>query len=69
VGFGIDKDYSQYTLRHTWITSMLKLGVDSHTVAKLAGHANTRMIDKVYSHIADDSAYMLKQAKRRNQSG
>lgn len=53
-----------YTLRHTWITRQLKAGVDSHVVASLAGHANTAMIDKVYSHVADDPAFMLEAARR-----
>ncbi len=50
--------------RHGFVTRSLKAGIDSHTVAKLAGHQDTRMIDKVYSHVSDDSDYMLKQAQR-----
>ena len=40
-----------YTFRHSWITRLLLRGVDSHTVATLAGHRNTEMIDRVYSHL------------------
>ena len=53
-----------YDLRHTKITDWLASGVDSHFVAKLAGHTSTRIIDTLYSHIAEDHAYMLEQAKR-----
>ncbi|MEM8665871.1 MAG: site-specific integrase [Planctomycetota bacterium] len=58
------KDFTHYSIRHTSITRSLKAGVDSHVVAKLAGHSSTRMIDEVYSHVAQDHDYMLKQAER-----
>ena len=51
-------------LRHSWITKMLRAGVDSHVVAKLAGHTSTAMIDKVYSHVAEDHDFMFEQAKK-----
>lgn len=54
----------QYDFRHEWITRSLKSGLDSHTVAALAGHVDSSMIDAVYSHIRDDKAYMSAQAKR-----
>jgi site-specific recombinase XerD len=54
----------QYDLRHSWITRKLIAGVDSHIVAKLAGHRDTKMLDTTYSHVAQDYAFMLEQAKR-----
>lgn len=60
----LGKRYNQYALRHTWITRKLLAGVDSHVVATLAGHTDTKMIDVVYSHVADDHRYMLEQAKK-----
>ena len=60
----VGKRYRQYDLRHTWITRQLVAGVDSHIVATLAGHADTKMIDDVYSHVADDHRFLLKQAKK-----
>lgn len=60
----VGKRFSQYTLRHTWITRKLAAGVDSHVVAKLSGHQNTAMLDRHYSHIADDYDFMLKEAKK-----
>ncbi len=53
-----------YDFRHGWITRKLLAGVDSHVVAALAGHRDTRMIDRVYSHVAQDHEYMLSQARR-----
>lgn len=60
----LGKRYHLYALRHSWITRKLKAGVDSHVVAKLSGHCNTKMIDEVYSHVADDPTFMLEQASR-----
>ncbi len=61
----LGKCYTQYAFRHTWITRKLLAGVDSHVVATLAGHADTKMIDEVYSHIADDYKFMLAQAQKQ----
>lgn len=58
------KKFHHYALRHTFITEKLKAGVDSHIVAELSGHTSTKMLDQVYSHIAQDAAFMLKQAKK-----
>ena len=33
-------------------------------VATLAGHTDTKMIDAVYSHVADDHRYMLEHTRR-----
>lgn len=53
-----------YDLRHSFVTRKIASGVDSHVVAKLAGHRDTKMLDAVYSHVSDDYEYMLKQAQR-----
>ncbi len=58
------KRYRQYDFRHSFITRKLLAGVDSHIVAALAGHRDTKMIDSTYSHIADDYKVMLEQAKK-----
>ncbi len=64
----LGKRYCQYMFRHTWITGKLIAGVDSHVVAKLSGHSDTSMIDRVYGHVADDYAFMLEQAKKDGRS-
>jgi site-specific recombinase XerD len=60
----VGKRYFHYAMRHSFVTRQLVAGVDIHTVGKLAGHQSTSMLDKHYSHIADDYEYMLKQARR-----
>jgi integrase len=55
---------THYALRHSFVTRKLVAGVDSHVVAKLAGHQDTKMLDGVYSHVADDFKYMLGQARK-----
>ena len=50
--------------RKTWITGKILAGTDSHVVAKLSGHASTKMIDEHYSGIADNHQFLLEQAKR-----
>lgn len=60
----IGKRFRQYDFRHGFITRKLLAGVDSHVVASLAGHTNTRMIDQVYSHVAEDHKFMLEAAQK-----
>ena len=50
--------------RHGFITRKLIAGVDSHVVAALSGHSNTKMLDDTYSHIADDHRFMLEAARQ-----
>lgn len=59
----IGKRYCAYLLRHAWTTRKIVAGVDSHVVARLAGHRDTRMIDLHYSQIAKDHDFLRKQAK------
>ena len=58
------KRFRQYDLRHSFVTRKLRAGVDSHVVAALVGHKDTKMIDTVYSHVADDHKFMLDAAKK-----
>jgi integrase len=59
--------FRQYDLRHSFVTRKLRAGVDSHVVAALVGHKDTKMIDTVYSHVADDFSFMLEQAQKENE--
>lgn len=61
----VGKRFTQYTFRHTWITDKLTAGVDSHIVAKLAGHSSTRELDRTYSHVVDDYKFMLEHAQKK----
>ena len=48
------KGASFHTLRHTWASLAVMAGVPLMVVAKNLGHANTRMVDMHYGHLADD---------------
>src|SRR5262249_42579166 len=50
----IGRRLSHYALRHSRLTDWLVSGVDSHVVAKLSGHKDTKMLDQVYSHVQED---------------
>lgn len=56
--------YSLYALRHTWITRLLEKGVDSLTVAFLAGHKDPSMLAKHYAHLTHNPKHLLNQAKK-----
>lgn len=57
--------YCHANFRHTWITAKIIEGIDSHVVAKLVGHADSKMIDKVYSKVAADHDFMLRAARQK----
>jgi len=56
--------YSLYVLRHTWMNRLLTRGVDSLTVAFLAGHSDPSTLAKVYAHLSQNPSYLLDQAKK-----
>lgn len=60
----LGRTVTHYDFRRTFITRKIIAGVDSHVVAKLAGHQSTAMIDKHYSCVADDAEFMLKMAQQ-----
>jgi len=49
-----------YHLRHTWMTRLLKSGVDPITVATLAGHNDVTMLARIYAHIQNDTEHLQK---------
>jgi integrase len=51
-------------LRHSWVTNALMNGVDTTTVAVLAGHKNTTMVQMNYQHLAVDTDYLTQAAIR-----
>ncbi len=60
----LDVRYSLYAIRHTWITRMLEAGVDSLTVAFLAGHKDPSMLAKHYAHLSLNPKRLLDEARR-----
>ena len=51
---GIGDNVKLYSLRHTYISRLIVQGTDLLTVAKLAGHKTTQMIEKHYGHLRPD---------------
>lgn len=48
------KKVSCHKIRHTWITRMVSQGVPVNVVSKLAGHANSDITLKIYTHYCQD---------------
>jgi integrase len=59
---GLGSEAVAYALRHHWITDALARGVPIKTVAQLAGHSSTAMIDRVYSHLVDRQSVLQEAA-------
>ena len=60
----VGRRIQHYDFRHTWVTRIITSGVDSHVVAQLAGHATTSMIDRHYSLVGSDHAFLLAKARQ-----
>lgn len=53
---GVGKDIHIHCTRHTYITMMHELGIASEDLKGITGHADTRMIDRVYIHQRTDAS-------------
>jgi integrase len=53
---GMEAKLDFYSLRHHFISALVSAGVPLLTVAHLAGHKSTAMIEKHYGHLAPDQA-------------
>ncbi|MCL2838749.1 MAG: site-specific integrase [Oscillospiraceae bacterium] len=51
------EDISLYTFRHTFATILLEQGVHPKVVSEMMGHANTKMVMDVYSHIVSQDVF------------
>ena len=52
---GIDKPISSHWARHTGATMLLNEGVDMNIIAKICGHSSTKITEKVYAKILDET--------------
>lgn len=52
---GVDKPITSHWARHTGATLLLNAGVGMETVAKILGHASTKMTRSVYAKLLDDT--------------
>ena len=56
--------YCVYLLRHSRTTQALEAGLSTEVVRELMGHRDGRMLEKHYSHISQNAAFMREQAER-----
>jgi len=49
---GLEEDVTFHVLRHTYASILVKAGVHLSIVAQSLGHADTRMVEKHYGHLA-----------------
>jgi integrase/recombinase XerD len=50
---GITRRVWPHMFRHTYITFLLKQGVDSTKIRRVVGHSSTQLIDRVYGHLLE----------------
>jgi integrase/recombinase XerC len=55
---GLGPEVVAHGMRHLFVTDGLERGVSSTTIAVLAGHSGTAMIDRVYSHLPDRTSHL-----------
>lgn len=54
---GLRRRVHPHLLRHTFVTEMLRRGMNPKLVADIAGHSSLRMIEQVYAHLSSSDAY------------
>ena len=59
---GIDPPVGIHTLRHTWASLAIMAGVPLMVVGRNLGHADTRMVEKHYGHLAP--SYVAEEIRR-----
>jgi integrase len=56
--------YSLYSFRHAFVTEALVNGLDAVTVSVLAGHRDTTMISRHYSHLTQQLGHLREAARK-----
>lgn len=57
-----EKNLTTHIFRHTFISFMVEAGISTKLIAEHVGHADTKMIDQVYSHFTNLMNTRLKEA-------
>jgi integrase len=52
---GIAPEIGFHELRHTYASTLARVGVDLLTISKLLGHADTRITSRHYAHLCDNT--------------
>jgi len=58
-------EISSHWLRHTYISLMVEQGVNTRIIAEQVGHADTTMIDKIYSHFTQTMKQQQKEMQKQ----
>lgn len=58
-------EISSHWLRHTYISLMVEQGVNTRIIAEQVGHADTTMIDKIYSHFTQTMKKQQKEMQKQ----
>jgi integrase len=59
---GVRDCITAYSYRHSFIHGRLLAGKSSSVVAKLVGHADSKLIDRTYGHLSSDAQWLREQA-------
>ena len=61
---GLEAGVVCYGLRHAFVTDALERGVPIATLAEIVGHADTKMISAVYSHLHERREHLRKAVEQ-----
>lgn len=57
---GVPKDVTAYCTRHGFAVSLVKKGIATKSISDVMGHADTRMVERVYAHATSAETQHLK---------
>lgn len=60
-----NEELTSHWLRHTYISLMVEQGVNTRIIAEQVGHADTTMIDKIYSHFTQTMKQQQKEMQKQ----
>lgn len=56
---GVTRHVWPHLFRHTYVSRLVRQGVDSTVIRRVVGHRDTQMIDQVYGHLRGEDLYGL----------
>ena len=65
----LGEKFCVYLFRHTRTTKALEAGLSTETVRELMGHQNARMLEKHYSHLSQNPAFLREQVQKITENG
>jgi integrase len=65
----LGEKFCVYLFRHTRTTKALEAGLSTETVRELMGHQDARMLEKHYSHLSQNPAFLREQIQKITENG